>query len=90
VAVPAGGDARTAYVQAGYLVPRPLGPGRIQLFARTEHVLVDDADDASLPSAGLNYLVRGHDLKLSADWSRSARGARPASNAVTLQAQVGF
>jgi hypothetical protein len=66
------------------------GPGRLQLYARTEHVLVSDAADASLPSAGLNYLVRGHDLKVGADWSRSTRGPRPASNALTVQAQVAF
>jgi len=88
--LPVGADARITYVQAGYLLPWPLGPGRVQLYGRTEHVLVSDAADASLPSAGLNCLVRGHDLKLSADWSRSTRGPRPASNALTLQAQVGF
>ena len=88
--VPVGGDARTTYLQAGYLLPWPLGPGRVQLYGRTEHVLARDGDDASLPSAGLNYLVRGHDLKLSADWSRCTRGTRPPSNALTFQAQAGF
>jgi len=89
--LPAGADARMAYLQAGYLLPWLLGRGRLQLYARTEHVLVsDDDDDASLPSAGLSYLARGHDLKLSADWSRSTRGPRPASNALTVQAQVAF
>jgi hypothetical protein len=86
----AGADARTAYVQAGYLLPWTLGPGRIQVYGRTEHVLVEGTEDASLPSAGLSYFVRGHDLKVSVDWSRSTRGTRPASNALTLQAQVAF
>lgn len=89
-AVPVGGDARAIYAQAGYLLPWRVGPGRLQLYGRTEHVLVDDAEDAALPSAGVNYLVRGHDLKLGADWSRSTRGALPASSAVTVQAQVLF
>lgn len=88
--VPVGGDARTTYLQAGYLLPWRLGPGRVQLYGRSEHVLVSGGGDAALPGAGLNYLVRGHDLKLSADWSRSTRGARPASGALTVQAQVGF
>lgn len=85
-----GADARHAYLQAGYLLPWPREPGRLLLYGRTEHVLVDAGDDASLPSVGLNYLVRGHDLKLTVDWSRSTRGARPASGALTLQAQGGF
>jgi hypothetical protein len=42
------------------------------------------------PGAGLNYLVRGHDFKVTADWSRSPRGSRPATSAITLQTQVGF
>jgi len=88
--LPAGADTRMAYLQAGYLLPWLLGPGRIQLYGRTEHVFVSDAADASLPRAGLNYLVRGHDLKVSADWSRSTRGPRPASNSLTVQAQVAF
>jgi len=90
VGLAAGADAHTAYVQAGYLLPWPLGSGRIQLYGRTEHILVEDRDDTSLPSAGLNYFVRSHDLKVSADWSRSTRGTRSTSNAVTLQAQVAF
>jgi hypothetical protein len=85
-----GGDARAIYAQAGYLLPWRVGPGRLQLYGRTEHVLVDDAEDAALPSAGVNYLVRGHDLKLGADWSRSTRGALPASSALTVQAQALF
>jgi hypothetical protein len=34
--------------------------------------------------------LTGHDLTLSADWSRSPRGTRPSSSALTLQAQVVF
>ncbi len=88
--VPVGADSRLAYLQGGFLLPWRLGAGRLQLYGRAERLLVSDGDDTSLPSAGLNYLVRGHDLKLTADWSRSPRGSRPASSALTLQTQVGF
>ncbi len=88
--VPAGADARMLYLQAGYLLPWRVGPGRIQIYGRTEHVRASGANDTSLPSAGLNYVVRGHDLKLTADWSRSSRGPRESSGALTLQAQIGF
>jgi hypothetical protein len=89
-AVPVGADVRMAYLQGGFVLPWRLGTGRLQIYGRAERVLVTEGDDTSLPSAGLSYLIRGHDLKLSADWSRSPQGARPASNALTLQAQVGF
>jgi hypothetical protein len=88
--VPVGADARMTYLQGGYLLPWKLGTGRIQLYARAERVLVEDADDSSLPAAGLSYLIRGQDLKLTVDWSRCPRGAQPSSSALTLQAQVGF
>jgi hypothetical protein len=88
--VPVGADSGMAYLQGGFLLPWRLGAGRLQVYGRAERVLVSDGDDTSLPGAGLNYLVRGHDLKLTADWSRSPRGSRPASSAITLQTQVGF
>ena len=88
--VPVGAAGRMSYLQGGFLLPWRLGAGRIQLYARAERLIVEDADDTSLPAAGLSYLVRGQDLKLTADWSRSPQGARPASSALTLQAQVGF
>jgi hypothetical protein len=89
-AVPVGADARMTYLQGGYLLPWKLGAGRIQLYARAEQLLVKDGDDTSLPAAGVSYLIRGQDLKLTADWSRCPRGAQPSSSALTLQAQVGF
>ena len=46
-------------------------------------------DDTTLPSAGINYLVRAQDLEVTVDWSRASSATRPASSAVTLQAQVG-
>jgi hypothetical protein len=88
--VPVGAAARMVYLQGGYVLPWRLDPGRVQVYGRAERVLVTGGGDASLPSAGLNYLIRGHDLKLTADWSRAPRGARPASDALTLQAQIGF
>jgi len=85
--VPAGADARMTYVQGGFLLPWRVGPGRVQVYGRAERLLVTDGDDSSMPSAGANYLVRGHDLKVSADWSRAPRRA---ASALTFQAQVGF
>lgn len=88
--VPVGADSRMAYLQGGFVLPWRVGGGRIQVYGRAERILVSDGDDTSLPGAGINYLVRGHDLKVTADWSRSPRGSRPATSALTLQTQVGF
>lgn len=89
-AVPAGGSARLGYLQAGVLLPWRLGTGRLQLYGRAERVWVTGVDDTDVPAVGVHYLVRGQDLKLSADWSRIVRGDEPAKGALTLQAQLGF
>jgi hypothetical protein len=90
VGIPVGAGARFGYLQGGYLLPWRLGTGRLQLYGRAERVLVSDGADTSLPSAGINDLVRGQDLKVTADWSRAPTATRPALSALTLQAQVGF
>jgi len=88
--IPIGAGARIGYLQGGYLLPWRLGTGRLQLYSRAERVFVPDGADTSLPSAGLNYLVRGQDMKVTADWSRAPSTTQPASGALTLQAQIGF
>ena len=88
--VPVGAGRRLAYLQGGFLLPWRLGAGRLQVYGRAERLLVSDGADMSLPGAGVHYLVRGHDLKLTAEWSRSPRGSRPPSSVLTLQTQVGF
>ena len=72
------------------MLPWRVGGGRIQVYGRAERILRRTATTTSLPGAGINYLVRGHDLKVTADWSRSPRGSRPVTSALTLQTQVGF
>ena len=68
-ALAAGDDARTGYVQAGYLFPGQLGSGRFQPYLRYEAISVVKKPDTGFYSGGFNYLVKGHDAKFSADYS---------------------
>jgi hypothetical protein len=98
----AGEDAQLYYVQAGYLLPGHLGPGRIQPYFRWERVSVEHDSDTIIPAVGLNYYWKGHSAKLSLDWTlldqrgnSSSFSATPRytgkdQHIVTLQASVGF
>lgn len=84
-----GAEARIAYVLAGYLVPRPVGEGRVQVYGRLENVDGVGATDTSTPAIGANYLLRGHDLKATAEWSWIDRDTgAPAVHFVTIQLQI--
>ena len=64
-----GKDAQIYYIQAGYLFPGQIGPGRLQPYFRYEHMDVKDAPDTSFPCAGVNYFIKGHSAKLTIDWT---------------------
>jgi len=64
-----GGDAQIYYLQAGYLFPGQIGPGRIQPYVRYEHIDVKDAPDTYFPCAGVNYYIKGHSAKFTLDWT---------------------
>lgn len=84
-----GADARIGYAQAGYLLPRPIGPGRLQFYGRYE--TIDGAgDDTSFPAVGANYLIRGHDVKATFDWSWIDRDRQSTRQVITIQLQLGI
>ena len=95
-----GDDAYIYYAQSGYLLPCKVGPGRFQPYVRYERLAVDGKPDTGFPGAGLNYFLKGHNAKLSLDWTlvdqRSdfapSRGnySGEDQNIVTFQAAVGF
>ena len=68
-ALAAGDDARTGYLQAGYLFSQALGPGRLQPYLRYEAIGVDKKPGTGFYSGGFNYFIEGHDVKISADFS---------------------
>ncbi len=85
-----GEDARLGYVNAGYLLPGQIGPGRVQVFGRWERVYGEGDRDTSAPALGANYLVRGHDVKTTVEWSQIDRHGVAKTQALTVQIQVGI
>ena len=66
----AGDDAQNWYINAGYLLPYPVGPGHFQPYIRYETVDVDDKNETDFWSGGFNYIIKGHNCKLTADYMR--------------------
>ncbi len=87
----AGDDAENWYIQSGYLLPGKVGPGRFQPYMRYEAVYVDDKDDTEFMSAGLNYFVKGHNAKISLDYTYvDQESDRDDQSIATFQLAVGF
>ena len=88
-----GEDAENWYISAGYLLPGSVGPGRFQPYVRYETVDVDDDEDTDFWSVGLNYFMKGHNCKISADYTQvdqDSGATRDDQDIVTLQFCVGF
>lgn len=95
-----GDDAQIYYIQGGYLFPCKIGPGRIQPYFRYERLAVNHKPDTAFPSFGINYLIKGHDAKLTLDWTLidQSKGVNNPQgefsgedqNLITFQAAVGF
>jgi hypothetical protein len=95
----AGDDAKNWYVNLGYLLPWSLGPGRLQPYARFEYIDVDKRDntrdaETHFWSTGLNYYLKGHNAKLTADYmhvnQEDATDIRRDRDIITLQMTVGL
>jgi hypothetical protein len=88
----AGDDAQNWYINAGYLLPGSMGPGRLQPYIRYETVDVDDKHETDFISGGFNYYLKGHNCKLTADYmyvdpDNSEKDDR---NIFTFQITAGF
>ena len=87
----AGDDAQNWYIQSGYLLPGNIGPGRLQPYVKYEAVDVDDKDDTEFITAGLNYFVKGHNAKVSMDYTYVGQDSdRKDQSIATFQLAVGF
>jgi predicted porin len=82
-----GDDAENWYVQAGYLFPCHLQP-----YVRYETVDVDNKDETDFWSVGANYYLKGHNCKISADYTNVDPDASGLDDRdiVTVQFAVGF
>ena len=64
----AGDDGENWYINAGYLLPGSIGPGRFQPYIRYETVDVDKKNQTDFLSGGFNYYLKAHNCKLTADY----------------------
>jgi hypothetical protein len=82
-----GDDAENWYVQAGYLFPFHLQP-----YVRYETVDVDKKDETDILSVGANYYLKGHNCKISADYTNVDPDASGLDDhdIITVQFAVGF
>jgi hypothetical protein len=88
----AGDDAETWYVNAGYLFPGTLGIGQVQPYIRYETVDVDKKNATDFWSGGVNYYMKGHNCKITADYMHVApdNDAKQDRDIFTVQFCVGF
>ena len=89
-ALATGDDADNWYAQAGYLIPGKIGPGRAQPYVRYETVDVNGKRPTDYASVGLNYYLKGHNGKLSMDYTRiDGEIDRDSQGIFTLQLAIG-
>lgn len=72
--LPANTELEGFYVKAGYLLPSPVGPGRLQFFGRhngAEYQLAGGALDRRINAFGINYYLNGQQLKLTLEHQRT-------------------
>jgi hypothetical protein len=88
----AGDDATNWYFNVGYLIPGNIGPGSIQPYLRYETVDVDEKHATDFFSGGLNYYLKGHNAKFTADYMHvdPDNSAKDDRGIFTFQITVGF
>lgn len=85
--LPSNTELESFYVKGGYLFPKPIGPGRLQIYARhdgSDYHLAGGLLDRQINSFGLNYYLNGQSLKLTLDHQR-VDYANPVSGNAALQ-----
>lgn len=85
-----GDNARFFYLQAGYYFGTPIGTGNLQPYFRYETVSVKQKTDTNFISGGLNYYLKGHNAKLSLDYTMIDYSDFENQNIFTVQLAVGI
>lgn len=66
----------TAYMLGGaYLIPGDVGIGRFQPFVRYQKFEPDNAAATKVMDLGVNYVIKGHDARITGMYSRTEVGA---------------
>jgi hypothetical protein len=91
------GEKNGWYAKAGYLLPSKIGPGSLQIFARTEKWQFADLggimnQEVDWVAYGVNYYLKGQDLRLTLEQSENDYTKEDTANkdfkTVTLMLQV--
>jgi hypothetical protein len=83
-------DADFFYIQAGYYFNAPVAVGNIQPYFRYETVSVEQKDNTGIFSGGLNYYLKGHNAKISLDYTMIDYSEFENQNIFTVQLAVGI
>jgi len=80
------GQKKGWYSKAGYLLPNKIGPGKIQLFGRFEQWKFAELTAGTFNqkmnwgAAGVNYLLKGQDLRVTFQYSNTHFGVQDIVN----------
>jgi hypothetical protein len=85
-------DGKAWLASAGYLFPQEIGIGKIQPVVRYQQFKADDAGfKLKQWDASLNYIIKGHNARVSLDYSHfDVSGAGGGNDAVTMGVQLQF
>jgi hypothetical protein len=76
-------------LSAEYLIPYDIGPGKFQPYVRWQEFIATISNTASRQfDAGLNYVIKGADLRITFDYARDTGSLTPTGNRWTIGLQV--
>jgi hypothetical protein len=87
------GDAKTWYLQGGWLMPSFTKKLRLQPYAKYESVYRNTAADTKYAGGGINLLFKQHDVKLTFEFDKvlpESGSAEHSKSIFTIQMQVGI
>ena len=87
------GDAKTWYLQGGWLMPPFAKKLRLQPYAKYESVYRNTAADTKYAGGGINLLFKQHDARLTLEFDQvlpESGSAERSKSILTIQMQVGI
>lgn len=86
----AGDNAKLFYLQAGYYFATQIGVGHLQPYIRFESASVKQKSNTNFLSGGLNYYLKGHNAKISLDYTFVNHPNSKDQSIVTVQLAAGI
>jgi hypothetical protein len=85
------GDGSGYFAEGAFLINKEIGIGKFQPYFRYQDFKAVDTDDtASITDTGVNYVIRGHQARVSAFWTKVDPKNFEESNRFTVGAQFQF